>query len=49
MINNLKQWLGRLTGIQQIGVIAVSIGLLMLGLFYLGQFIGSSVVKMGWL
>ena len=49
MINNLKQWLGRLTGIQQIGVIAASIGLLMLGLFYLGQFIGSSVVKMGWL
>ncbi|MEM6230623.1 hypothetical protein AAGS30_11295 [Shewanella sp. VAX-SP4-0CM-7] len=49
MINNLKQWLNRLTGIQQIGVIAACIGLLMLGLFYLGQFIGSSVVKMGWL
>ncbi|ADT92888.1 hypothetical protein Sbal678_0704 [Shewanella baltica OS678] len=49
MINNLKQWLNRLTDIQQIGVIAACIGLLMLGLFYLGQFIGSSVVKMGWL
>lgn len=49
MINNLKQWRDRLTGLQQIEVIAASIGLLMLGLFYLGQFIGSSVVKMGWL
>ncbi|MCU8021748.1 MULTISPECIES: hypothetical protein [Shewanella] len=49
MINNLKQWRDSLTGIQQIGVIAACIGLLMLGLFYLGQFIGISVVKMGWL
>ncbi|WP_259541704.1 hypothetical protein [Shewanella baltica] len=49
MINNLKQWRNCLAGIQQTGVIAACIGLLMLGLFYLGQFIGSSVVKMGWL
>ncbi|WP_259506186.1 hypothetical protein [Shewanella baltica] len=49
MISNLKQWRDSLTGIQQTGVIAASIGLLMLGLFDLGQFIGSSVVKMGWL
>ncbi|MGI1987760.1 hypothetical protein [Shewanella glacialipiscicola] len=49
MINNLKQWLNRLTGIQQIGVIAASIGLLIFGLFNLGQFIGSRVVTMGWL
>lgn len=49
MISNLKQWRDSLTGIQQTEVIAASIGLLMLGLFYLDQFTGSSLVKMGWL